>query len=93
MKYGFGVLATTLQFALQRFGLAHLPRPATKAAKLKRAANPTTPPYRKPCATPSRLGNVTRRVVFFFFFFFYVFFYYFFFFSQKIVEERPSRAA
>ncbi len=26
VKYGFGVLGTTIQFALQKFGLLHLPR-------------------------------------------------------------------
>jgi glycosyltransferase involved in cell wall biosynthesis len=34
VKYGFGVLATTLQFALQRMGLAHLPRFSSQGRKL-----------------------------------------------------------
>src|ERR1022692_4503217 len=34
VKYGFGVLATTLQFALQRAGLIHLPRFSDKGRKL-----------------------------------------------------------
>src|ERR1700758_59575 len=35
VNYGFGVLATTLQFALQRFGLAHLPRFSRQGRKLE----------------------------------------------------------
>ena len=35
VKYGFGVLATTLQFALQRIGLARLPRFSDKGRKLE----------------------------------------------------------
>src|SRR5580692_3809881 len=35
VEYGFGVLATTLQFALQRFGLIHLPRFSDKGRKLE----------------------------------------------------------
>jgi glycosyltransferase involved in cell wall biosynthesis len=35
VKYGFGVLATTLQFALQRFGLIHLPRFSEQGRKLE----------------------------------------------------------
>jgi len=35
VKYGFGVLATTLQFALQRVGLIHLPRFSDKGRKLE----------------------------------------------------------
>ena len=35
VKYGFGVLATTLQFALQRAGLIHLPRFSDKGRKLE----------------------------------------------------------
>jgi hypothetical protein len=35
VKYGFGVLATTLQFALQRIGLIHLPRFSDKGRKLE----------------------------------------------------------
>jgi glycosyltransferase involved in cell wall biosynthesis len=35
VKYGFGVLATTLQFALQRTGLIHLPRFSDKGRKLE----------------------------------------------------------
>jgi hypothetical protein len=34
VEYGFGVLATTLEFALQRFGLIHLPRFSDKGRKL-----------------------------------------------------------
>jgi len=40
VKYGFGVLATTLQFALQRFGLAHLPRFSEQGRKLEAAREP-----------------------------------------------------
>src|SRR5277367_1720144 len=35
VKYGFGVLATTMQFAFQRIGLAHLPRFSDKGRKLE----------------------------------------------------------
>jgi hypothetical protein len=35
VKYGFGVLATTLQFALQRAGLIHLPRFSDSGRKLE----------------------------------------------------------
>ena len=35
VEYGLGVLATTLQFALQRFGLAHLPRFSQQGRKLE----------------------------------------------------------
>src|SRR5881227_922067 len=35
VKYGFGVLATTLQFALQKWGLIHLPRFSAKGRKLE----------------------------------------------------------
>src|SRR5882762_5904964 len=41
VKYGFGVLATTLQFALQRIGLAHLRRFSDKGRKLE----PGSPTY------------------------------------------------
>jgi len=34
VKYGFGVLATTLQFALQRWGLMHFPRFSEQGRKL-----------------------------------------------------------
>ena len=40
VKYGFGVLATTLQFALQRFGLAHLPRFSDQGRKLEMGRDP-----------------------------------------------------
>jgi len=35
VKYGFGVLATTLQFAFQRIGLIHVPRFSGKGRKLE----------------------------------------------------------
>ena len=35
VKYGFGVLATTLQFALQKWGLIHLPRFSANGRKLE----------------------------------------------------------
>src|SRR5437764_12748313 len=35
VKYGFGVLATTLQFAAQRLGLLHLPRFSEQGRKLE----------------------------------------------------------
>ena len=35
VKYGFGVLATTLQFALQKVGLLHAPRFSDKGRKLE----------------------------------------------------------
>jgi hypothetical protein len=35
VKYGLGVLATTLQFALQRIGLIHLPRFSDQGRKLE----------------------------------------------------------
>jgi glycosyltransferase involved in cell wall biosynthesis len=35
VKYGFGVLATALQFALQRAGVVHLPRFSDKGRKLE----------------------------------------------------------
>src|SRR5258707_453522 len=41
VKYGFDVLATTLQFAFQRMGLFHLPRFSDKGRKL----NPGYPSY------------------------------------------------
>src|ERR1700735_3967122 len=41
VKYGFGVLATTLQFALQRIGLIHLRRFSDKGRKL----DPGVPTY------------------------------------------------
>src|SRR5207253_2648194 len=44
VKYGFGVLATTLQFALQRIGLLHLPRFSDKGRKL----DPGYPSYYAP---------------------------------------------
>ena len=34
VEYGFGVLATTVEFALQRFGLIHIPRFSSKGRKL-----------------------------------------------------------
>ncbi|MFZ0863816.1 MAG: glycosyltransferase family 2 protein [Candidatus Sulfotelmatobacter sp.] len=40
VKYGFGVLATTLQFALQRFGLTHLPRFSDQGRKLEAGHEP-----------------------------------------------------
>ena len=35
VQYGFGVLATTLQFALQKWGLIHLPRFSANGRKLE----------------------------------------------------------
>jgi len=35
VEYGFGVLATTLQFALQRIGVIHVPRFSDKGRKLE----------------------------------------------------------
>ena len=35
VKYGFGVLATTLQFALQRIGVIHAPRFSVKGRRLE----------------------------------------------------------
>jgi hypothetical protein len=35
LKYGFGVLGTTMQFALQQAGLIHLPRFSPKGRKLE----------------------------------------------------------
>jgi hypothetical protein len=63
VKYGFGVLATTLQFALQRIGLAHCRASATKGANWKRAAKATTQPARKPCATVKTNRNGDANVV------------------------------
>src|SRR5580704_11151151 len=40
VTYGFGVLATTLQFALQKMGVVHVPRFSDKGRKLE-AGNPT----------------------------------------------------
>jgi hypothetical protein len=37
VKYGFGVLATTLQFALQKAGLLHAPRFSNQGRKLESA--------------------------------------------------------
>ena len=42
VRYGFGVLATTLQFALQKFGLVHLPRFSSQGRKLDLATGPST---------------------------------------------------
>jgi glycosyltransferase involved in cell wall biosynthesis len=39
VKYGFGVLATTMQFALQRAGLVHLPRFSKNGRKLDLSAS------------------------------------------------------
>jgi hypothetical protein len=44
VSYGFGVLGTTLQFALQRIGLIHLPRFSDKGRKL----DPGYPSYYTP---------------------------------------------
>ncbi len=38
VKYGFGVLVTTIQFALQKVGLVHLPRFSDKGRKLEAAS-------------------------------------------------------
>jgi hypothetical protein len=35
VKYGFGVLATTMQFAMQKIGLLHLPRFSAAGRKLE----------------------------------------------------------
>jgi hypothetical protein len=35
VKYGFGVLATTMEFALQKMGLIHLPRFSDIGRKLE----------------------------------------------------------
>jgi hypothetical protein len=35
VTYGFGVLATTLQFAFQKMGLIHLPRFSAQGRKLE----------------------------------------------------------
>jgi hypothetical protein len=35
VKYGLDVLATTIQFALQRWGLIHLPRFSPRGRKLE----------------------------------------------------------
>ena len=40
VKYGLGVLATTLQFALQRVGLVHLPRFSDQGRKLEAGREP-----------------------------------------------------
>src|ERR1700731_4167043 len=40
VRYGFGGLATTLQFALQRIGLAHLPRFSDHGRKLEAGHEP-----------------------------------------------------
>jgi glycosyltransferase involved in cell wall biosynthesis len=40
VKYGFGVLATTLEFALQSAGLLHMPRFSDQGRKLERASEP-----------------------------------------------------
>src|SRR5579864_3574734 len=40
VKYGFGVLSTTLQFALQRLGLVHLPRFSEQGRKLEAGHEP-----------------------------------------------------
>src|ERR1700729_4232386 len=40
VKYGFGVLATTLQFALQRIGLFHVPRFSEQGRKLEANREP-----------------------------------------------------
>ncbi|MGA7218025.1 MAG: glycosyltransferase family 2 protein [Candidatus Sulfotelmatobacter sp.] len=49
VKYGFGVLATTLQFALQKAGLIHLPRFSEKGRKLE----PGYPTYYTETARPA----------------------------------------
>jgi glycosyltransferase involved in cell wall biosynthesis len=40
VKYGFGVLGTSLQFAAQRFGIAHLPRFSQAGRKLEAGREP-----------------------------------------------------
>ena len=40
VKYGFGVLATTLQFAAQRIGLVNLPRFSTRGRRLETEREP-----------------------------------------------------
>jgi len=50
VTYGFGVLATTLQFALQRAGLIHLPRFSAQGRKLE-ASYPTY--YERRTARPA----------------------------------------
>ncbi len=40
VNYGFGVLATTLQFALQRIGLLHLPRFSQQGRRLESEREP-----------------------------------------------------
>ena len=35
VKYGFGVLATTMQFAFQRIGMLHLPRFSERGRRLE----------------------------------------------------------
>jgi glycosyltransferase involved in cell wall biosynthesis len=40
VKYGFGVLATTLEFAMQRFGMLHLPRFSQQGRKLETEREP-----------------------------------------------------
>jgi glycosyltransferase involved in cell wall biosynthesis len=40
VKYGFGVLATTLEFTLQRMGIIHLPRFSDKGRKLESGREP-----------------------------------------------------
>jgi len=55
VKYGFGVLATTLQFAMQRAGLLHLPRFTENGRKLE--ANDSTTYY----ADRSAAAHSTHR--------------------------------
>ncbi|MGD0566838.1 MAG: glycosyltransferase family 2 protein [Candidatus Sulfotelmatobacter sp.] len=52
VKYGFGVLATALQFTLQRAGLIHLPRFSDKGRKLE-AGYPTYYSRRTEIARPA----------------------------------------
>jgi glycosyltransferase involved in cell wall biosynthesis len=49
VKYGFGVLATTVQFALQKAGVIHLPRFSEKGRKLE----PGYPTYYTETARPA----------------------------------------
>ena len=52
VKYGFGVLATTLQFALQKAGFIHLPRFSDQGRKLE-ANYPTYYARRTDVARPA----------------------------------------
>ena len=61
VNYGFGVLATTLQFALQKMGVIHLRASATGVASSKPATPLTTPVQAHPLYRVGELSQLRSR--------------------------------